>query len=191
LTKQLIPRFRYVVSDINPLYLQRLQTLSGDDRPYLEAAYCDVTKIDSFPYDTNGYDTVICLNVIEHVEDDRAALSNIKKVLASNGRAIILVPQGAWNYGSLDKVLGHVRRYSTTTLKGLANDCGLTISHLIEFNRVGSAVWFLNGRILSRRAFGFMEMWLLNWLTPLFRVLDKILPLPPLSLIAVMEKREH
>jgi glycosyltransferase involved in cell wall biosynthesis len=189
LTMQLIPRFRYVVSDINPLYLQRLQTLGGEDRPYLEAAYCDVTEIESFPKDAGGYDTVICLNVIEHVENDRAALSNIKKVLARDGRAIILVPQGAWNYGSLDKVLGHVRRYSAATLQELASDCGLTISHLVGFNRVGSAVWFLNGRIVRRKAFGFMEMWFLNWLTPIFRLMDKLLPLPPLSLIAVMENQ--
>ena len=132
---------------------------------------------------------MICLNVIEHVEDDRAALSNIKKVLARDGCAIILVPQGAWNYGSLDKVLGHIRRYSAATLQELASDCGLTISHLVGFNRVGSAVWFLNGRIVRRKAFGFMEMWFLNWLTPIFRLMDKLLPLPPLSLIAVMENQ--
>jgi 2-polyprenyl-3-methyl-5-hydroxy-6-metoxy-1,4-benzoquinol methylase len=47
----------------------------------------------SFPVINGGYDTVVCLNVIEHVADDRRALANILEVLAPGGRAIILVPQ--------------------------------------------------------------------------------------------------
>ena len=64
-----------------------------------------------------GYDTVVCLNVIEHVEGDRDALANIRSVLSEGGRAIILVPQGPWNFGTLDKVLGHFRRYSRQSLR--------------------------------------------------------------------------
>jgi len=46
LTQRLIPRRQYVASDINPLYLQTLQSLR-EDRPYLEASYCDVTDLAS------------------------------------------------------------------------------------------------------------------------------------------------
>jgi glycosyltransferase involved in cell wall biosynthesis len=186
-TRRLIPRTKYVASDINPLYLQTLANL-GADRPYMETAYCDVTDLSSFPRIDKEYDTVICLNVMEHVADDRAALLNIKTVLAPSGRAIILVPQGPGNLGTLDEVLGHRRRYTLSRLADLASQCGFEVRKMIEFNRIGTVAWFLNGKMLRRRRFGLGQLWLLNLFTPLFRRVDSILPLPPLSLIAVLDR---
>jgi glycosyltransferase involved in cell wall biosynthesis/phospholipid N-methyltransferase len=188
LTRRLIPRTKYVASDINPLYLQTLANL-GAYRPNVETAYCDVTDLSSFPRIDAEYDTVICLNVIEHVDDDRAALLNINRVLAPSGRAIILVPQGMGNFGTLDQVLGHRRRYTRQSLAEVAAECGFAVTRMLEFNRVGSLAWFLNGKILQRRTFGLGQIWLLNLMTPVFRRLDKMLPLPPLSLIAILERR--
>jgi SAM-dependent methyltransferase len=187
LSRALLPRAEYVASDINPLYLQTLGNLAAD-RPYLKSSYCDVNALNSFPPSADGYDTIICLNVIEHVGDDRKALMNIKAALSETGRAIVLVPQGPWNFGTLDEVLGHHRRYTRQTLIDLATVCGLEIKSLIEFNRTGTIAWFLNGRILKRRVFGIGQIWLLNLITPLVRRLDSLLPIPPLSLIAVMAK---
>ena len=187
LTQKLIPRREYVVSDINPLYLQTLASLR-QDRPYLDVAFCDVTDVESFPRSERGYDTVICLNVIEHVPDDRAALSNIREALAPGGRAIVLVPQGQWNFGTLDEVLGHRQRYSKEGLRRLAADAGLEVERILDFNRTGTAAWFLNGKLLRRRSFGLLQIKLLNLLTPLFRLVDRLVPLPALSLIAVMKR---
>ena len=185
-TRRLIPRVKYVASDINPLYLQTLANLSIE-RPYMETAYCDISDLSSFPPSDGEYDTVICLNVIEHVADDRAALLNISTVLASSGRAIVLVPQGPGNVGTLDEVLGHRRRYTHRSLAALASECGFEVRKMLEFNRIGSVAWFLNGKILRRRSFGLVQLWLLNLLTPIVRRFDSILPLPPLSLVAVLE----
>ena len=187
LTRQIIPRAKYVASDVNPLYLHTLKALS-QDRPYMQATYCDVSNIGSFPRLEEGYDTVICLNVIENVRDDRASLTNIKSVMAINGCAIVLVPQGQWNFGTLDDVLGHRRRYSKESLCKLAEDCGLRVAHMIEFNRLGTLAWYLNGKVMRRQSFGIFQVRLLDLLTPLLRVVDRLLPLPPLSLIAVMER---
>jgi len=186
LTKELLPRQKYVVSDINPLYLQTLSSLRVD-RPYLSTAYCDVTDASTFPTDRAPFDTVICLNVLEHVQDDAGALSNIKRVLADDGYAIILVPQGQWNFGTLDKVLGHQRRYDKRSLPLLAKECGFKVKKLIEFNRIGTLAWFRNGRIMRRRKFGPGQISMLNLLTPVFRLIDSFLPVPSLSLIAIME----
>jgi len=188
ITKHLIPRAEYVASDVNPLHLTALTALT-DDRPYLRTTHCDVADANTFPSTPQGFDTVVCLNVIEHVEDDHAALSNIKSVLADRGRAIILVPQGQWNFGTLDEALEHKRRYSKATLTKLAEDCGFNVVNLIELNGIGTLAWYLNGKILRRRTFGFLQIWALNVLTPLFRVVDTFIPLPSLSLIAVMECR--
>jgi glycosyltransferase involved in cell wall biosynthesis len=186
LTRRLIPRKRYVASDVNPLYLHTLSTLKSD-RPYLDAQFCDVTDLASFPKVEGGFDTVIALNVIEHVDDDRGALANLRSVLAPSGRAIVLVPQGEALFGTLDEVLGHKRRYSEASLRRLAQEAGFTVREIVRFNRVGTPAWWLNGRLLRRRGFGLFQIIALNVLTPLFRLVDASLPFAPLSLIAVLE----
>ena len=188
LTQRLIPRRKYVVSDINPLYLQTLAKLQAD-HPYLKTSFCDVADIATYPKTEGPFDTVICLNVIEHVKDDKASLLNIRSALEDGGRAIVLVPQGQWNFGTLDEVLGHQRRYSKASLRKLAEACGFEVKEMLEFNRVGTIAWYLNGKILQRRSFGLGQILLLNALTPIFRRIDKILPVAPLSLIAVLERK--
>jgi SAM-dependent methyltransferase len=186
LTKRLIPRDQYVASDINPLYLQTLQALTSD-RPYLDVTLTDVTRGETFPHPAGGFDTVVCLNVVEHVDDDVGALRNIREVLAPAGQAIVLVPQGPEVFGTLDEVLGHRRRY---TVERLAADAGFRVKQLVHFNRVGRPAWWLNGTLLKRRKFGLGQIIMLNLLTPIFRLVDGALPFDALSLIAVMEKAE-
>jgi glycosyltransferase involved in cell wall biosynthesis len=186
LTLQLVPRKLYWASDINPLYLTYLENI-GKNRPYLHVGYTDGQSGQSYPKEQK-FDTVICLNVVEHLVDDLGALRNIREVLEEGGQAIILVPCGPWLLGSLDDVLGHQRRYTREQLEELAKTAGFHLDVMLEFNRVGVIAWWLNGRLLRRRTFGYWQIKLLNLLTPLFRLLDKFLPLPPLSLIAVLRK---
>jgi glycosyltransferase involved in cell wall biosynthesis len=187
LTRKLVPRQRYVASDINPLYLDSLRSLR-ENHPYLDVSYCDVTELKSFPEVEQGFDTVICLNVVEHVDDDRAALLNIKSALKPGGRAIVLVPNDPDLFGTLDEVLSHKRRYTEESLTQLGRDCGLVIFKVIPFNHSGSIAWWLNGKLLKRTHFGRFQVLMLNWLTPLFRRIETFLPLPPLSLIALMDR---
>ena len=186
LTLQLIPRKLYYASDINPHYLTYLKNLIPD-HPYLRVGYTDGEKHDSYPSDEK-FDTVICLNVVEHLENDFGALRNIRDALEENGRAIVLVPCGPGLYGTLDKVLGHYRRYSKEQFTELAARAGFQLEALLSFNRFGSPAWWLNGRLLRRKTFGLWQIKILNFLTPLVRVIDRFLPLPPLSIIAVLRK---
>ncbi len=188
-TRHLVPREVYVASDVNPIFIHALANMSAD-RPDLAARYADVRDLASLPSIPGGYESVICLNVIEHVDDDVAALRNVRSLLADGGRIIVLVPQGPWNLGSLDAVLGHRRRYTGTSLREAAAAAGLELTHLIPFNRCSSLPWWLSGKVLRRRRFGSLQMRLVNLLTPLFRLVDGWIPLPPLSLIAVMERRD-
>ncbi|MGB8295308.1 MAG: glycosyltransferase [Polyangia bacterium] len=188
LTRQLVPRALYVASDINPQYLDSLRGLIPD-RPYLRVSNTDITKRESFPAMPGGFDTVVCLNVVEHVDDDGAALRNIREVLAEDGKAVILVPHGPKLFGTLDQVLGHQRRYTEDSLRQLAEQTGFVVEEMIHFNRAGWPAWWLNGRLLKRRTFGLAQILALNALTPLFRRLDGRLPFPPLSLIVILGKR--
>jgi glycosyltransferase involved in cell wall biosynthesis len=186
LTVQLTPRRLYWASDINPLYLTYLENV-GLNRPYMRVGYTDGEKGESYPKEQK-FDTVICLNVVEHLADDLAALNNIRGVLEDGGRAIVLVPCGPWLFGTLDEVLGHHRRYTRKQLTELVERAGFHLEKVLEFNRIGVIAWWLNARLLRRRTFGLWQIKLLNLLTPLFRVLDNFLPLPPLSLIAILSK---
>ena len=186
LTLQLIPRRLYWASDINPLYLTYLENV-GLNRPYMRVGYTDGEMGESYPKEQK-FDTVICLNVVEHLADDLAALNNIRGVLEDGGRAIVLVPCGPGLFGTLDEVLGHHRRYTRKQLIEVVEKAGFHLENVLEFNRIGVIAWWLNGRLLRRRTFGLWQIKLLNLLTPLFRALDNFLPLPPLSLIAVLSK---
>lgn len=190
LTRELVPRELYVATDSSPLYLDSLRGLTHD-RPYLRVAATDVTKAETFPQVPGGFDTVVCLNVIEHVDDDQAALENIRRVLAPGGRAIVLVPNGPQILGTLDEVVGHKRRYTLESLQRVADQAGFTVRETILFNRAGWAAWWLNGKVLKRRVFGLGQIFALNTLMPVFRRIDQCLPLPPLSLIAILEPRKE
>jgi glycosyltransferase involved in cell wall biosynthesis len=186
LTMQLIPRKLYYASDINPQYLTYLQNLLPD-HPYLRVGYTDGEKHDSYPT-AEKFDTIICLNVVEHLENDLRALRNIFDALQENGRAIVLVPCGPGLYGTLDEVLGHYRRYTKPQLAEVAARAGFHLESLLSFNRFGSPAWWLNARLLRRKTFGLWQIKMLNVLTPVVRLIDRYLPLPPLSIIAILRK---
>jgi glycosyltransferase involved in cell wall biosynthesis len=183
----LMPRSIYWATDINRQYLKALDTMRAT-RPYMRVAYTDAADAASFP-NGQSFDTVVCLNVVEHVPDDDSVLRNIWNALEDGGTAIILVPCGQWLYGSLDEVLGHCRRYSRKMLTSVTERAGFRVEEILKFNRPGVVAWWLNGRILRRKTFGLAQIRLLNILTPMFRLVDPWLPLPPLSIIAIVRKQ--
>ncbi len=186
LTVNLIPRPLYWATDVNSVYLSDLRHLS-ETRPYLHTGLTDVTKLESFPAGQR-FDTVICLNVLEHVEEDTAALRNVGEVLEQDGRAIVLVPQGPALFGSLDTSLGHRRRYTRDQLVAVGQQAGLEAISVLGFNKAGVPAWWLNGRVLRRQTFSLSQIKALNSLVPLFRMLEAWIPLPHLSLIAIFQK---
>ena len=132
----LMPRSIYWATDVNPSYLEYLVTLRAT-RPYMRVAHTNAMDAATFPTGQR-FDTVVCLNVIEHVQDDVAALWNIRDALEHGGRAVILVPCGPGLYGSLDEVLGHFRRYTEKQLRDVAGQAGFQVERVLKFNRAGT-----------------------------------------------------
>ena len=184
LTANLVPRTSYYASDINPQYLDHLEKLRPT-RPYLNVQFTDAALQETYP--TKDFDSVICLNVVEHLEDDEGALQNIRTRIKISGRAIILVPNEPKLYGSLDRVLGHYRRYTREELVALCQKTGFRVEKVLEFNHIGSPAWWWNGKILKRTTFGLWQLKMLNALLPLIRPIDRYLPFPPLSWIVILE----
>ena len=188
LTRRLAPRRElYIASDIDTEHLARLAVRLAH-RPRVRVARIDLSRPEDFAPWTGQVDTVVCLNVVEHVEDDRQALRNIFGVLAPGGRAIILVPEGQGIYGELDRVLGHWRRYSAEELRIRMEEAGFELERLFGFNRVTRPGWWWNGRVLRRRTFSRVQLWAFDRLVWLWKRIDGWLPWPGVSLIAVGRK---
>lgn len=188
LTRRLAPgREFYVASDIDDEHLARLAARVAH-RPNVRVARVDLSRSEDFEPMRESVDTVVCLNVVEHVEDDLAALRNLCRALVPGGRAIVLVPEGQSIYGELDAVLGHWRRYSADELRAKMEQAGFEVERMFGFNRVTRPGWWLNGRLLKRRTFSRAQLWLFDRLVWLWRRLDGWLPWPGVSLIAVGRK---
>lgn len=81
-----------------------------------------------------SYDMVAVLDVIEHVEDDVAALRAIARVLKPGGKILITVPAHQWMWSAHDVVNHHKRRYSKATLTASLHKAGLGWQKLRWFN---------------------------------------------------------
>lgn len=188
LTRALVRgRARYVATDISPEHMVRLQS-RFPQRPHLEAHYCDLTKPEDFTPFSNAMDTVICLNVLEHVDDDVMGLKNIYSILDHGGRAIVLVPEGMSVYGTIDQALGHFRRYSEDELQRKMEATGFQVERIVRFNRVSRPAWFVSGRIVKRTALDVNQMRLYDRFVWLWRKIDPLLPWKPTSIIAIARK---
>jgi SAM-dependent methyltransferase len=134
------------------------------------------------------FDTVLMINVLEHVGDDAQTLRNIFGALTTGGRAIILVPQHPRIYGSLDKVLQHRERYTERRLNESLIDAGFRIEKIFDFNSVSVPGWWLNGRVLKRNRFSRVQLKSLDMLMPVLSRVDRFWPWSGLSLIAIAVK---
>ena len=188
MTRQLCPRDRYTATDINPHYLDYLQR-GFEGRPYLDVRKLDLTQAADFAPLAGAYDTVVCLNVLEHLADEDGALANIRSALEPGGKALILVPQGPGLHGTLDEALGHVRRYTGASLRAALEKNGFELQQLFDFNRVTTPGWWWNGKVLRRRHFSRVQLKLLNLNVWWIKRLDPYLPWRGTSLIAVARKR--
>ncbi len=81
-----------------------------------------------------SYDMIAILDVLEHVEDDRAALRAIALRLRPGGAILITVPQYPWLWSGHDVANHHFRRYTKRTLRVAVADAGLTLTMLHSFN---------------------------------------------------------
>ena len=120
------------------------------------------------------FDTVVCLNVLEHIADDRLALDHMGELLTPDGRLILLVPAGPFLYGTLDRAIGHHRRYEASALAELLRSSRLTVHQIDHFNVFGIPGWFLASRVLRRRVPPRGLLRAFNLLTPLFIRFERI-----------------
>jgi glycosyltransferase involved in cell wall biosynthesis len=178
----------YVATDVDTEHMGRLRR-RFQERPNIAVLGCDLESASDFaPLQDAGIDSVVCLNVLEHVADDEGAMRNICSVLEPGGRAVILVPCGPGLYGTLDEVLGHFRRYSEDELRSRLRSAGFEVECILRFNRITRPGWYLNGTVLRRKAFSRFQLWVFDRTVWCWQKIDRFLPWGPVSLIAVATK---
>jgi hypothetical protein len=128
---------------------------------------------------------VICLNVLEHVNNDMQGLRNMHAVLKKGGRAIVLVPEGPGIYGSLDKVLGHYRRYSMEELRQKMQEIGFRVERVIPFNRISRPGWYMNAKLLQKEEISPFQLRMFDRMVWLWRRIDGMIPWNPTSIIGI------
>lgn len=95
-------------------------------------------------------DSIVCLNVLEHIEDDLGTLKAFASILPKGGRAVLIVPAFMALYGPIDKHLGHYRRYTCASFAETARAAGFASKELRYMNTVGFFGWWMNAKILKR-----------------------------------------
>lgn len=177
------------LSDIRPEYCKILEQELGR-HPHLGGIHqIDLSTpdfIDVYAPLLGQYDTVVALNVIEHIGPDGLAVSNGKALLRPGGRLIVLVPAFQWLNNSLDKELGHYRRYTKKSLAALLTGAGFRVTRMRYFNLAGIPAWWYSGSVRHKRMIYPQQVTLYNKLVPVFRLMDKlVLHQAGLSVVAV------
>ncbi|MGH7569961.1 MAG: class I SAM-dependent methyltransferase [Gemmatimonadales bacterium] len=170
----LVDRPRVVLTDTEPHYLDRLrERFAGRANVSVRRLY--LPDVDGILH-VAPFDTVVCLNVLEHVADDLGSLRAIRRLLTPGaGRLLLLVPALPALYGTLDVALGHHRRYTPRDLRAKFTAAGFRTVQLEYFNLAGIPGWWLTGRVLRHRLIPSASVALFEALVPLFR-LERFLP---------------
>ena len=180
-------RTLYVAAEKDPLHLHALRNR------FLRTPNVMVQRIDpQSPEDLatvgNGFDTVLCLNVLEYLDRPAEIIESLGGVLKENGRLVILVPNGPGLFGSLDRSLGHKRRFSSREARHLLEEHGFSVEKIYQFNKAGAPPWWAYSRLLGSRKISKLVLKLFDKTVWIWRRLDGLIPWPGLSLIVVARK---
>ena len=144
-------------------------------------------------YELIGYerfDSIIAINVLEHVENDEFALQQLHKMLRRDGLLVALVPCHKFLYNALDRQIGHFRRYTKREFESKVNKSQFTIENLYYFNILGIVGWFLTGSLARRTNIGGSASRVFDKIVPFSKYLERITNQKiGLSMICYLSKR--
>ena len=179
-------RFHYVAAEKDPLYLHALRNR------FLRTPNVSVRRLDpAEPADYEAlderFDTVLCVNVLEYLEDP-SALASMRSVLNDDGRLVVLVPRGQSLYGTIDQTLGHRQRFDGGPLLDTLREYGFEPLRVVQLNKIGTPAWWLFGHVFQRRHISKPLLKIFDKTVWLWRLMDHVLPWKGLSLVIVARK---
>lgn len=180
---QYLPKVNITLSDVRTDYIKYLKVRFG-----YKTLKLNIEK-DSPSELTNSFDTIFSSNVFEHIDKDEFAMKNSFRILKKNGRLLLFVPARPEIYGSLDKALGHFRRYTKEELTQKTKEAGFKIIEIKYVNFSGYFTWWLRGKMPSRSNSDSVMAKIFDTLVVPLLYLEKNIPIPfGQSLMLVAEK---
>jgi len=185
-------RFMYgreliVATDKETPYVDRLRNRFRR-KPGIVIERLDLDSDDALELAHYNFDTVTCINILEHTNDDVAALRRAHALLQPGGRIVVYVPAGKNLFGSLDKGVGHQRRYERDEITSKLKEAGFEIEDVSFHNKMARFAWWLNSRVFRRNGLPSAQSKLFDFFVPIFKKLDGTHPSSGLSLIAIGRK---
>lgn len=189
LTGRLMARRQlYAAAENDPLYLHSL------NNRFLRTPNVRVVKLN--PADPAGYsqfdrgfDTILCMNVLEYLDNPERAVASAVKLLEPGGRFVVLVPQGKTLYSSLDRTLGHKRRFAREDIEEMLANQGLTVEKSHQLAKIGALAWWLFGKMGRQKQISKLWLKLFDKTVWVWRRVDFLLPWNGLSLVLVARKK--
>ena len=168
-------RARLILSDTHEHSLERLRERYGH-RPGIEVV--EVTLPGRLDI-AEPVESVVAMNVLEHIEDDAQALRDVAGVVSPGGRIILWVPAYMQLYGEFDRSVGHFRRYTPDTIRTVVERVGLGVRHVRPVNFLGGLAWWLAVRAGRARGADARLVWLYdNIVIPVSRSVENVVPPP-------------
>lgn len=184
MTRILYGRDLIVATDLELPYLHILRNRFARN-PTIKVERLDLNSDECLALKHHEFDSVVCLNVLEHIEDHEGALQRLYEVLVPGGRLALFVPADQNLYGTIDKQVGHFRRYSREELQRIMEAAGFVTEKMTYQNIFGRFGWWLNGRVFKRAHLPAGQSRIFDLVVPILRRLEPKNPSKGLSLIAV------
>lgn len=187
-TKKIINRNFVCVIDIEEGYIKSVRDLFKDV-PNLKAVKYDVSSSEILALKNDRFDTILCFNVLEHLEKDELALQNMYKLIDGSGCLCLIVPAFQSIFGEMDITDNHFRRYNKSSLQKKIKKAGFRILRMKYINVLGFFGWWFNSKVLRRKFIPFRQMIIYDKLIPFINHFEKIFN-PPFgqSLVLIANK---
>ncbi|MBZ5611407.1 MAG: glycosyltransferase [Acidobacteriia bacterium] len=180
-------RLLYVAAEKDPVYLHALNNRFLRT-PNVSVLRLDPERGEDFENAGGPFDTILSVNVLEDLDHPEGAIGSAASMLKKGGSMVVLVPQGPALFGSLDRALGHRRRFSQADLRALLARHGLAVKQMYQLNKIGTPGWWLYGKVLRRKHINKLMLKIFDKTVWIWRRIDGLLPWRGLSLIAVAVK---
>src|SRR5918993_1087348 len=192
ITRMLVDRY----PDLSVVALEPAANVFADLESYAaltpRVAACRQTLAEYEPDPGNGFDTVVYLNVLEHIADDAQELRLAAEALRPGGALLVFGPALEWLYSELDYRAGHYRRYSLRGLRALATEAGFEVVSARYFDVLGVVPYLVVYRLSRHDDISGSTLWGYDRVVvPLSRLIQRVLRNPPLgkNVIVIAVKR--